>query len=89
MSSPVIYWVLRVWLHQGRRVQASMLDPGTLDATQKLIDAGAYAMLSDGAICEPLECFADEQAAHTHRSELLAKHPAEDFRVVSVQDVPV
>jgi hypothetical protein len=77
-------------LHQGRvPVQLDMMSPGAYVATLALITAGSLAMLPDGAICEPVEVFRDEESAHEHRAQLAAKHPREDFRVLLSADVSV
>lgn len=84
------YWVMRVLLHQGRvPVQLDMMSPGAYVATQALIASGSLAMLPDGSICEPVEVFDDEPAAHAHRAKLAEKHPGEDFRVILNADVTV
>lgn len=76
------YWVCRVMLHQGRRVQLHLLPDGIGRAVQADIDAGAYCLLSDGSICEPVESFPEEPDAHERRGVLAVAHPSEDFRVV-------
>lgn len=81
---------MRVMLHEGRQpVQLDMMTPGAYVATQALIAAGSLAMLPDGSICEPVEVFEDEEAAHAYRLALLKKHPREDFRVILNADVTV
>lgn len=81
---------MRVLLHQGRQpVQLDMMTPGAYLATQALIAAGSLAMLPDGSICEPVEVFDHEAAAHEHRAQLQAQHPSEDFRVILNADVTV
>lgn len=75
------YWVVRVVLHEGRPVQLSMLSPGMVEVVALEVDAGAFALLPDGSICEPIEGFDLEHEAHECRVSLLAKHPTTDFRV--------
>jgi hypothetical protein len=81
---------MRVMLHEGRQpVQLSMMTPGAYVATLALITAGSLAMLPDGSICEPVEVFDHEPAAHEHRAQLAEKHPREDFRVVMNTDLTI
>jgi hypothetical protein len=81
---------MRVLLHQGRvPVQLSMMTPGAFIATTALIASGSLACLPDGSICEPVEVFDQEPDAHTHRAQLAAKHPGEDFRVIMNADISI
>lgn len=76
------YWVMRVMLHQGRKVQLELMTPTSRATIQVAIDKGALAMLPDNSIAEPVEVFADEVDAHAYRETLRKKHPDEDFRVI-------
>jgi len=81
----VEYWVMRVMLHQGRRVQLDIMSPGAAIATLALVNTGDLAMLPDGSIAEPMEVFEGVNAelrAHAHREELQKKNPREDYRVI-------
>jgi hypothetical protein len=76
------YWIVRVLVHHGRKVQLSWLTPGERSATQAEIDAGSFLMLGDGCIAEPVERCDEEPKAHERREELRKEFPKEDFRVV-------
>lgn len=91
MTAPPIteYWVMRVMLHQGRKVQLDLLTETSRATVQVEIDRGALALLPDGSIAEPVEVFSDELDAHAHREALRKKHPDEDFRVILNSSVPV
>lgn len=81
--APVVeFWVMRVLLHQGRRVQLDMMTPGACVATLALINTGDLAMLPDGCIAEPVEVFDTELDARAHREKLLRDNPGADYRVV-------
>lgn len=81
------FWVVRVLLHQGRRVQLSMMSPGAYVATVALITAGELMMLPDGSIAEPVEVRDAELDAHALREQLLRDNPGSDYRVVMNADV--
>lgn len=83
------YYVTRVLLHEGRTVQLQLLPPGVASSIQAEVDAGAYALLPDGSICEPIELYLDEPQAHERRTALAAQHPAEDFRVLMTVELSV
>lgn len=77
------YWVMRVLLHQGRKVQLDLLTETSRASIVAAIDKGALAMLPpDNSIAEPVEVFDDENEAHAYREALRKKHPSEDFRVI-------
>lgn len=76
------YWVMRVMLHRGRKLQLDLLTDTSRATVQAAIDRGALALLPDDSIAEPVEVFDDELQAHAHREALRKKHPAEDFRVI-------
>jgi len=80
----VAYWVVRVLLHQGRRVQLDLLTSASRASIQNEVDVGGYTMLADNSIAEPVEVFASEEEAHLHREVMRKRHPAEDFRVLLV-----
>lgn len=83
------YWVMRVMLHEGKKVQLSLafMSPGALEATTALINTGELALMPDGSIAEPVEGYLEEHNAHAAREKLQAQYPAEDFRVVITMDV--
>ncbi len=83
------YYVTRVLLHEGRTVQLQLLPPGVASSIQAEVDAGAYALLPDGSICEPVELYLDEPQAHERRAELAKMHPEEDFRVLLTVELAV
>lgn len=76
------FWVMRVLLHQGVKVQLDLLTPSSRAQIVGAIDKGALALLPDSSIAEPVEVFDDEHQAHVYRETLRKKHPAEDFRVI-------
>lgn len=76
------YWVMRVMLHQGRKVQLELMTATSRATIQVQLDRGALAMLPDNSIAEPVEVFDDEVDAHAYRETLRRKHPDEDFRVI-------
>lgn len=76
------FWVMRVLLHQGRKVQLDLLTDTSRASVQVALDRGALALLPDGSIAEPVEVFSDELEAHAYREALRKKHPSEDFRVI-------
>lgn len=76
------YWVMRVVLpHDRDRTIAAHL------ASLALVHEGALALLPSGDICEPVEVFSEEMAAHQHREKLLRDSPGEQFRVVLNADM--
>lgn len=85
----VEYWVMRVILHHGRKVQLDLLQPTERAEVTARLDNGALVMMPDASIAEPVEVFSDELEAHAHREAMRKKHPAEDFRVILNGDVPV
>jgi hypothetical protein len=76
------YWVMRVLLHQGRKVQLDLLTPTSRAEVEVQLGNGKLAQLPDGSIAEPVEVFEEEIPAHAHREQLRRKHPNEDFRVI-------
>ncbi len=80
------YWVMRVMLHQGRKIQLDLLTETSRATVQVALDKGALAMLPDNSIAEPVEVFAEELDAHAYREALRKKHPNEDFRVIMNAD---
>jgi len=78
----VEYWVMRVMLHQGRRVQLDMMRPGAFIATIALVNTGDLVMLPDGSIAEPVEVFGVEMDAHARREKLMRDNPGSDYRVI-------
>lgn len=76
------FWVMRVVLpHDRDRTIAAHL------ASLALVQEGSLAMLPSGDICEPVEVFKEEMAAHEHREKLLRDSPGEQFRVVLNADM--
>jgi len=83
------FWVTRVLLHEGTRVQLHLLPSGTRESVEAEVNAGAFALLPDGSICEPVEdCGPDEPKAHAARAKLAEDFPDEDFRVLMVTPLP-
>lgn len=83
------YWVMRVMLHQGKRVQLSLdfMTAPAMAATVALINLGEYALLPDNSIAEPVQGFDEECDSHALREKLARENPAEEFRVVMTMDV--
>lgn len=84
MTEPVKqeFWVMRVLLHRGRKVQLDLLTETSRATVQVAIDRGALALLPDSSIAEPVQVFDVELDAHAYREQLRRKHPSEDFRVI-------
>lgn len=89
----VEFWIMRVVLHQGRRLKlTSEMTPSARLAVMACVSAGKLAVLPDNSIAEPVECFesdssqdgqADAQTrAREHMVKLQREHPDEDFRLV-------
>ena len=76
------YWVVRVLMHRGRKVQLDLLTPAERAEVTVRLDKGALLTLPDDSIAEPVEVFSEEPPAHVHREELRVKHPGEDFRII-------
>lgn len=84
---------MRVLLHQGPRgcvpVQLDMMTPGARIACEVCINTGTLAMLPDGSIAEPVEVFDTDVEAREHRTQMLAKWPELDLRIILNADVAV
>ncbi len=83
------YWVMRVMLHRGKPAELTNMTPGAQVAVLALINTGAYALLPDHSIAEPVEVFDNEADAHEHREQLLRRYRTEDYRVILNADVNV
>lgn len=82
----VSYWVMRVVMHQGpggvkRAIRMRDLTEETKVVMSGLIVEGAYAVMPDGCIVEPVEGFDDQLDADARREIEAKKRPGEDFRV--------
>ncbi len=81
----VEYWVMRIVLHKGPAVAHQLSLPGV----QASVAAGSLAMHPDGHIMEPVELFAEHEAAHEHRAKMMRDDPSGDYRVIINAECPV
>jgi hypothetical protein len=76
------FWVMHVLVHfDGKRRRQLTLDIAPAPVVAQ-VNAGAYVLLPDQCIAEPIEVFEEQRKAEEHREQLVAKYPHEDFRVI-------
>jgi len=82
------YWVVRVCRDRWGHIHYADLNESQQKSLMTFVDRGMMMISpTDGAVCDPVDCFDDQETATNCSVAFAQKYPDDEFRVVLTADI--